>query len=131
MKSVRKFVVLLSLGVLGALGASASTFEQTYLENCRKDPGMPVPISVVSPTVGAEFSGSRFDVEFTVDQTGTPINLSVKSVADDALASAVMDAVKQWKFKPAERNGVPVATKVVLPVKVVDSLAGARFAANE
>lgn len=130
MKAVSKLVVLFSLGALVSV-ASAATAEQTYLDSCRKDPGIPVPISVVAPTVGSEFSGSSLDIEFVVDQAGKPENLSVKSSADSALAAAVIDAVKQWKFKPAERNGAPVATKVVLPVRVVNSPDGSTFAAND
>jgi hypothetical protein len=33
----------------------------------------------------------------------------------------VVDAVKQWQFTPAQRNGAPVATKVILPVRVVET----------
>jgi hypothetical protein len=33
---------------------------------------------------------------------------------------AVTAAVKQWRFKPAIADGKPVATKVSLPVKIVD-----------
>ncbi len=130
MKAVRNYVLLLSLGVLASVAASASTLEQTYLDNCRKGPGVPVPISVVKPAISQEYTGSSVDVEFTVDETGKPANLTVKSHVDETLSSAVLEAVKQWKFKPAERNGVPVATKVVLPVKVVEPETSSIFAAN-
>jgi protein TonB len=130
MKAVSKYTVLFSLGVLSALAASAATPEQTYLSTCRKDPGMPVPVAVVTPAVSSEYVGVKVDVEFTVDQQGKPANVTVPSATDETLAAAVVDAVKQWKFKPAERNGAPVATKVVLPVKIVDPFSGSTFAAN-
>jgi protein TonB len=130
MKVISKTASLLSLGVLVGSVAFAASPEEAYLHTCRKEPGVPVPISVVSPMVGPEYAGTKVDVEFTVDQTGAPANLSVKSAADDELTSAVLEAVKQWKFKPAERNGSPVATKVVLPVKIVDPLTRETFAAN-
>jgi len=130
MKVNSQTVSLLSLGLLVGCAAFAATPEEAYLHTCRKDAGVPVPISVVAPAVGPEYAGSKVDVEFTVDQTGTPANLSVKSTVEGELASAVLTAVKQWKFKPAERNGLPVATKVVLPVKVVDPFASETFAAN-
>ncbi len=51
--------------------------------------------------------------------------------ADDVLAALVLDAVKQWRFKPATRDGVAVEAKVALPVKIVDAPADyARFASN-
>jgi protein TonB len=130
MKAVSKLVVLFSLGMLASV-ASAATAEQTYLDSCRKDPRIPVPISVVAPTIGSEFAGSQLDVEFVVDQAGKPENLNITSSTDTALASAVMDAIKQWRFKPAVQNGAPVATKVVLPVRIVAPTDGSTFASND
>jgi outer membrane biosynthesis protein TonB len=66
-----------------------------------------------------------------VDTNGKPVAFSVKSAADDTLAASVVSAVKQWRFKPAVKDGVPVATKVALPVRIVDdSAAGASLALN-
>lgn len=120
MKAVKKLAVLLSLGLLATVAASAKTDEQSYLESCLKGPGVPVPVAVVSPSVGPEHAGATVQLEFTVDATGKPADLSVKSTPDYMLSMAVVDAVKQWRFKPAERNGAPVATKVSLPVRIVD-----------
>lgn len=132
MKAVHKLVVLLSVGALSAVAAFASTPEQTYLETCRKDPGVPVPVTVVSPTVGSEFNGGLVQLEFVVDVDGKPAAFSVKSATDDKLATVVLEAVKQWRFLPAESNGKPVPTKVALPVKVVDPVASEdRYAAFE
>jgi protein TonB len=119
MKAVKKLAVILSLGALVS-AAFATTDEQAYLESCRKAPGVPLPVSVVAPTLGHEYSGAVVELEFVVDSTGQPTQFSVKSASDNTLATAVVDAVRQWKFKPALKNGVPVATKVALPVKVVD-----------
>jgi hypothetical protein len=38
--------------------------------------------------------------------------------------------VKQWRFSPAQHNGAPVATKVILPVRVVKPEASSPFALN-
>ena len=131
MKAVSKLVVLLSLGVLSSIAASASVTEQSYLESCRKEPGVPVPVTVVSPTVGPEYNGSTVEIEFVVEATGKPSQFAVKSAPDMVVADVVTDAVKQWRFKPAELDGKPVAKKVVLPVKIVDPIGGVdRFAAN-
>jgi periplasmic protein TonB len=130
MKAVNKLAVLLSLGALMPF-ASAKTPERAYLDNCQKGPGIPVPVAVVTPSVSAEYAGSTVEIEFTVDTTGKPTALSVKSSPDATLGATVVDAVKQWRFTPANINGAPVATKVVLPVKIVDEpLAGNRYAAN-
>jgi protein TonB len=120
MKAVNKLAVLLSLAALTSVVASAKTDEQAYLESCLKGPGVPVPVAVVTPSVGPEYTGAVVQLEFLVDATGKPAEFSVKSDTDNMLAAAVVDAVKQWRFKPAMRNGAPVATKVSLPVKIVD-----------
>ena len=119
MKVASKLAVLVSLGALTSF-ASAKSLEQSYLESCRKDPGVPVPISVVSPRVAPELVGESVEIEFTVTATGTTSGFSVKSPTDPALADAVVEAVKQWQFAPAHKDGVAVATKVVLPVHIVD-----------
>jgi protein TonB len=131
MKAVKKLVVLLSMGALPFVAVSAATPEQAYVESFRKVPGGPVPVSVVSPTVvGSEFHGTSVQLEFVVDAQGRPTGFKVVSSPDPILAETVVGAVKKWRFLPAESNGVPVATKVALPVKIVDpALSGTRYAA--
>ncbi len=119
MKRTSKLAVLLSLGALLASAAPAKTLEQAYLDSCRKDPNVPVPTEVTMPQVGAEYVGQTVTVGFVVDTAGRPVDVSAVSAADPKLAEAVVEAVKQWRFRPARRNGVPAATKVVLPVNVV------------
>ena len=119
MKNNNKLALLLSLGALLPFAASAKTLEQSYVESCRKGTDIPVPIAVVSPDVSAYDIGQTVQVEFVVDTTGRTSGINIKSSSDRDLAEAVVDAVKQWRFTPAQRNGAPVATKVVLPVRVV------------
>ena len=121
MKTATKLAVLLSLGVLVPFAASAKTPEQAYLETCRKDPGVPVPVTVVTPSVSSKYVGTSVQIEFVVDTTGKPTDLSVNSSVDSELASSVVDAVKKWRFTPAMRDGAPVAAKVVLPVTIIDA----------
>ncbi len=130
MKAVSKLAVLISLVALASVAASAKTDEQAYLESCHKAPGIPVPVSVVSPTVGPEYNGATVQLEFVVDATGKPAEFSVKFATDDTLATAVVHAVKQWRFTPAVKDGLPVATKVTLPVKIVDTEVGSALAMN-
>ena len=120
MKVARILVILLSVGLFRLAAIAATSEEQSYLETCRKEPGVPVPVAVVSPTVGAEFHGGFVELEFVVDANGKPAGFSIKSATDDVLAKVVVDAVKQWRFLPAEIDGKAVATKVALPVKIVD-----------
>jgi TonB family protein len=130
MKVANKLAVLLSLGAFVPF-ASAKSVEQSYLESCLKAPGVPVPTRVIAPDVEAGYIGDTVDVEFTVSATGKTSGFSVVSSPDSALSNAVLQAVKQWQFEPAQRDGVSVTTKVVLPVRIVDdATVGTHYAAN-
>ena len=121
MKNINKLALLLSLGALLPVAASAKTLEQSYIESCRKGTDIPVPIAVVAPHVAGYDIGQAVKVEFVVDTTGHTSGISVMSASDRDFAEAVVDAVKQWQFTPAQHNGAPVAMKVILPVRVVES----------
>jgi protein TonB len=130
MNNANKIALLLGLGALAPFAASAKTLEQSYIDSCRKEAGVPVPVSVVSPHVDGYDIGQKVQVEFVVDTTGHTQDVSIKSASDRDFAEAVVDAVKQWKFAPAQRNGSPVATKVVLPVSVVPATNADVFVAS-
>jgi len=130
MKNNNKLALLLSLGALLPFAASAKTLEQSYLESCRKGSDVPVPIAVVSPKVDGYDIGQSVQVEFVVDTTGHATGINNKSASDRAFAEAVVDAVKQWRFTPALHNGAPVATKVILPVRVVEAATSSQFVLN-
>ncbi len=130
MKNKNKLALLLSLGALLPFAASAKTLEQSYIESCKKGTDIPVPIAVVSPQVGGYDIGSAVQVEFVVDTTGHTSDISIKSASDRDFAEAVVDAVKQWQFTPAQHNGTPVAMKVILPVRVIETPRASWFVAG-
>jgi protein TonB len=121
MKNNNKLALLLGIGALLPFAASAKTLEQSYIESCRKGTDVPVPVDVVAPTVDGYDIGQAVRVEFVVDTTGHTSGIAIKSNTDRAFAEAVVDAVKQWRFTPAQHNGSPVAMRVVLPVRVVET----------
>src|SRR5450432_1202358 len=131
MKHTNKLALLLSLGALLPFAASAKSLEQSYIETCRQGTDVPVPISVVAPHVDGYDIGQSVQVEFVVDTAGKPSEINIKSASDRDFAEAVVDAVKQWRFAPAQHNGSPVATKVVLPVRVVESAKTSVFVAAD
>jgi TonB family protein len=126
-----QLAVLLSLGSLLPIATLAKTPEQSYLESCQHSSDVPVPVAVYSPQVDSEYIGDTVELEFNVDPSGQTYGFSVKSSPDNTLATAVVAAVKRWQFKPALREGVPVTTRVVLPVRIVDGdRFGDRYASN-
>ena len=129
MKAVNKLAVLISLGALLPFAVSAKTSEQAYLDASLKTPGVPVPVAVVSPSdVDAKYTGAKVELTFTVDAKGIPTDFSVISSPDAVIAKVMMDAVSKWRFTPVQKNGIAVATKVVLPVNIAET--DNRFAAN-
>lgn len=57
---------------------------------------------------------------FVVDENGTPGAFApLPANVDSEVAAAVIKAVAKWRFAPAQRDGRPVARKVVLPVNIV------------
>ncbi len=121
MNNPKKLALLLSLGALLPLAASAKTLEQNYIDSCRKGPEIPVPIAVVAPAVKGYDIGQTAEVRFVVDEVGMPSGIAITASSDKGFQDAVAEAVRQWRFTPAQRNGAPVATKVMLEVRVVKS----------
>lgn len=127
MKAINKLAVLFSVSVLVPFAASAKTLEQAYIESASKAPGVPVPVAVVTPSVSADYIGSTVELAFTVDAKGSPTAFKVVSSPDAMVAKVIVDAVSKWRFTPASKDGAPVATKVVLPVRISEADA---FAVN-
>lgn len=128
-----KSKMVLSLGLLLVpLALSAKSPETAYVESYHGRSDIPVPISVVTPEVASRFAGQQVVLEFVVDTTGKPTQIASGSpAANRELVASVLAAVEQWQFAPALADGKPVARKVALPVKIVDSFGSAtRFAAN-
>lgn len=65
----------------------------------------------------------RVKVRVLVGENGRPQEVALgESSGESALDQAAMDAVRQWRFEPAKRNGVPVRAWAVVPVefKLID-----------
>jgi TonB family protein len=56
-------------------------------------------------------------VEFIVDKSGMVIEAHSVRADSPSFAQAAVDAVKKWKFVPGIRHGVPVNTKMKVPIK--------------
>lgn len=121
--------VVLSLGLVVVPFAHAKKrSDQAYIESYAGRVDIPVPIAVVSPVVDGEHAGTEVQLEFVVDVTGTPVDITTSEPIDRELAAQLTKAVAQWKFTPAHNAaGEAIARKVVLPVRIVDDSAK-RFA---
>jgi TonB family protein len=55
-------------------------------------------------------------VSLVVDQQGRPRDMHVTRSLGIGLDEKAMDAVKQWKFSPGMKDGIPVAVRVNIEV---------------
>lgn len=104
------------LGLVVLLGGlpAASLFAEGKMEP-------PVPVRTVAPEVPYEFSraGSAglVTVNFLVDEQGSVQDAKVEKTSAPVLDDPALKAVRKWKFKPAKRDGAPVAMRVTIPIK--------------
>lgn len=57
----------------------------------------------------------RVVVQFTVDEKGKVVQPKVKTTTNKKFNQAAITAIKQWKFKPAVKDGRRVKTRWVVP----------------
>lgn len=115
-----KMKAMLSLGLLALpLALSGKTVAQKYIESYQGRSDIPVPVSVIMPEVDAVHRDQTVKIEFIVDASGVPGAFAPVTDANRVAAEAVIKAVAQWKFAPAQVGGRPVARKVALPVNIV------------
>jgi len=121
MKTTRIVMLVLSVVLLAApLTLAAMSPEQAYIESYRGRTNVPAPIKVVSPDVDSEYAGTTVELMFTVGPTGAPQDIEVRTPVDRELARVLTDAVQHWRFAPEQREGHPLAAKVMLPIRIVD-----------
>jgi protein TonB len=105
-----------------AVDPAAMSFEQAYIESYRGRTDIPAPVKVVAPSVSSEYAGTTVELVFTVDSSGVPQHIAVRTAVDRELARVLTDAVQHWRFAPEQREGHPLAAKVMLPIRIVDQV---------
>lgn len=84
------------------------------------DVSPPMPIFEVEPEFTEEARQAKVSgivtVHMTVDENGKPTNLSVRHGLGYGLDEKAIEAVNQYKFKPARKGDKPVAFEVNVEV---------------
>lgn len=78
----------------------------------------PAPMKTPPPTYPTSMSGVTGIVMVLViiDETGSVTSASVSKASDPAFEAPSIEAIKKWKFKPAEKGGEAVKARVTIPL---------------
>jgi TonB family protein len=69
----------------------------------------------VQQTGGLKYSGT-VSLQMTINTEGRPENITVLKSLGPGLDQKAIDAVRNWKFEPATKDGKPVAAQIVVEV---------------
>ena len=118
---------VISLGLFAAAGCTNSPLRQSTESS--ETPAVlhfaglvpPAPLRSVQPFYPLEMKvrGISGVVHLTclVTESGEVRDPVLVSASDEAFVQPALAAVKKWSFKPARRDGVPVAMRVNLPIR--------------
>ena len=116
MKSLRCLSLVVSLAlVLCAAGTSAQSNDDVVTKFDKP----PVPTKTPPPSYPHSLKGvsGMVAVVVIIDEKGSVIEATVTKSSDPAFEDPSLDAIKRWKFKPAEKDGQPVKAKVTIPLR--------------
>jgi protein TonB len=101
-----------------ALAIASTSFAQSKI-----DP--PVAVRQVAPEYPEQLKDTHVMglvlVKCTVDVQGNVIDPVIEKSSNEGFDQSALAAIKKWKFKPAQKDGAPVALKVSIPIKFVAS----------
>ncbi len=116
-------LVLIAVGTAWAFQTKSRqpTTENPAATSQAKDISKPVPEHKVNPKYPVEAKKNRIQgivkIEALIDKSGSVIEAKASESPDPSLAQAAVDAVRQWKFKPAvNKKGEPVQVKTTVTV---------------
>lgn len=107
----------LLLALAAGLGLS-SAVAQDATDIVAKFDAAPVPMRTPPPEypAGVQASGGIVMVTVVIDAEGSVAEAVVSKASDPALAEPSIEAIRKWRFKPAQKDGQAVKTRVTIPV---------------
>ncbi len=115
MNRIRSLTLVISM-VLGLGVVSAFAEDDGAITKFDKPP---VPTKTPPPNYPSSLKGvnGMVAVVVIIDEKGSVIDATVTKSSDPAFEDPSLDAIKRWKFKPAEKDGQAVKAKVTIPVR--------------
>ena len=111
--------ILFSAGILGASAETTKTKDDpcSDAESLSKGITAPVLIKKVEPEFAkakGEHAGSPIIVEAVVTKEGSLACIKLLRSNDEELNQIFLDALSQWKYKPASKKGKPVPIRLTI-----------------
>ena len=96
------------------------TVSDSFAGDGTGDISVPRLIHVVQTNLEPQELATASDVRvhLTVDRNGVPQNLSLDHATDPVVAKKTLEAVSQYRFKPATLNYIAVPAEVTIDVKI-------------
>ena len=104
--------------LLAALGASVAFGDETIYTKVDENP---VPIKTPPPrypdSLKHDGIAGVVAVVIVIDERGGIMDCTVSKSTHPEFERPAIEAVKNWKFKPAKKDGVPVKVRVTIPLR--------------
>lgn len=112
MTHLRKFTLLLAVLSLVATG---------YAQEFEKPDTPPVPVRTPPPVYPSQLKRDGVSgmvvVNIIIEADGSVAEVEVRKSTNAEFEGPAVDAVKNWRFKPAQKDGNAIRSKVALPLK--------------
>jgi TonB family protein len=69
----------------------------------------PILETAQGPDSAADADRATVTMAFVIDEQGVPVNRQVEKASDEKWARDVTAALREWKFTPAHKDGVPIS----------------------
>src|SRR5690606_11995133 len=83
----------------------------------------PVPVRTTAPdypeALRRDAVSGLVMVKCSIDEQGNVVEAAAEKSSNASFERPAVEAVKKWKFKPAKRDGAPVALTISIPIKFV------------
>jgi periplasmic protein TonB len=80
-----------------------------------------VPLRTSAPTYPYDLKRDGITgvvtVVFSVDENGNVVEPAIQKSTNSGFDQAALNAISKWKFRPARQDGVPVRSKVAIPLQ--------------
>jgi len=107
----KSHLLLSAILVLGSLSLKAETAGDVYT----KVDENPVPVRTVAPKATGE--SGLVAVMCVIDETGKVVSATVSKSTNASLDDSALNAIQNWSFKPAKKDGKAVKVRVTVPVR--------------